>query len=195
MSIYLGRCVYQVKVTAFYGNGVTDDVTLAIQFVVPPSPVLGPFTIPADLTVSVPTILPSFVSSWPGYGPPGLRVVPDDQFGVYSRSIFEHVLGCYAVIQADLVNNDLYRPEGHFRQIVLAPIDPAQGGGFSLWYMAPPMFVGGNGFFGSTPDWSSMAHEMGHNATLNSPAAFRFGGNTDGPGSAIVSTWKRGVTS
>ena len=178
---------YQVKVTAFYGNGVTDDVTLAIQFVVPPSPVLGPFTIPADLTVSVPTILPSFVSSWPGYGPPSLRVVPDDQFGVYSRSIFERVLGCYAVIQADLVNNDLYRPEGHFRQIVLAPIDPAQGGGFSLWYMAPPMFVGGNGFFGSTPDWSSMAHEMGHNATLNSPAAFRFGGNSDGPGSAIVS--------
>ena len=45
----------------------------------------------------------------------------------------------------------------------------------------------GNGYIASTIDYSSIFHEMGHNFTLNAPAAYRLGGKIDGNANAILS--------
>ena len=56
-----------------------------------------------------------------------------------------------------------------------------------MWFTNPVSFVSGDcGFRGSIP-YSSFFREMGHNFTLNSPAAYSTGGKIDGPANAIYS--------
>jgi hypothetical protein len=74
---------------------------------------------------------------------------------------------------------------GAFQQVVLR--DPLAGGAYSLWYTSPVAFAAHDSFLQGVPDYSSLFHEMGHNVSLNAPAAFRFGGRTDGNANAILS--------
>ena len=122
----------------------------------------------------------------PGYGTPSsLTTFNDSSFTSIPRSTVEYVLSIAASIQKDFANDNVYSVNGGFNQVVLS--DPNANGMYSLWYTSPVAFGAGNYAFQGTPQWSSFFHEMGHNMTLNSPANFHYGGNTDGCAAAIYS--------
>jgi hypothetical protein len=97
----------------------------------------------------------------------------------------EYILWVSASIQYDLVNQDVFLPDGNFQQVVLR--DPQAGGMYSLWFTSPVSFASGDYGFTRTPEYSSFFHEMGHNFTLNSPAQYYYGGRIDGNANAIYS--------
>jgi hypothetical protein len=175
---------YVVTVTATYGRGATDSAVVVVRFV---PAVLGNYTVPADIAVSLPASLPPIGSTEPGYRPPAVLAFPDNALPREGRAVCERVLGAFAAIQQDLVNGDLARTDGTFRQVVALPAAATKPYAFSIWYSQPVMLVAQARALGGDPDWSTLAHEMGHNATLNTPAAYRLGGKIDGPANAIVS--------
>jgi len=109
----------------------------------------------------------------------------DEFFPVIPRETIEYILSAAASIQMELVNNDVYKIDGGFRQVMLR--DGPFRGMYSLWYTNPVSFGVGDYGFRGTIKWSSFFHEMGHNFTLNTPANYYFGGKTDGHANAIYS--------
>jgi hypothetical protein len=171
-------------VTATYARGATDSATVVVRFV---PAALGSYTVPADIAVTLPASLPPIGSTESGFHPPAVQAFPDNALPRDGRALCERVLGAFAAIQQDLVNGDLVRTDGTFRQIVALPANATKAYAFSVWYSQPVMLVAQARALGGDPDWSALAHEMGHNATLNTPATFRLGGKIDGPANAIVS--------
>jgi hypothetical protein len=72
--------------------------------------------------------------------------------------------------------------------------DPGFSGFYTLWYASPVAFVvgGASGLTGSIP-WAFCFNEMGKDFTLNSPAAYCFGGKIDGGANAIISESLGGI--
>ena len=175
---------YVASITAVYPDGTSDKVDVVVRFA--PS-TLRNFPIPADGAVTVPATLPVLTSTQAGATVPVLQAVTDAVLAPQGRAVFERVLGVFALVQRDLVNDDLARVDGSFRQIVAGAPDSASGLAFSVWFTQPVALGAKESAFGADPDWSSFAHELGHNATLNSPASFRLGGKIDGRANAIVS--------
>jgi hypothetical protein len=175
---------YVVTVTATYSDGSTGSQSVLVRFV---ATTLGAYLVPSDLTCSVPATMPNLTSTQPGNSVPALQPLGSAAFQTYSREVFERVLSVYDVVQQDLVNGNTYRADGTFRQVMLAPPTGSTLYGVSYWFTSPPVLAMAETALGSAPDWSSFAHELGHNATLNSPAAFRLGGHIDGNANAIVS--------
>ena len=132
-------------------------------------------------------------------GGPGLCAASD--FVVVSRAYLESAIGPSVsarveaidafeqvlTAQHDLVNEDVKRTGEGFRQIVMLAPQTASGLAFSSWFTQPVMRAAKAAAFGADPNWSTFAHELGHNATVNSPAAFRLGDKIDGRANAIVS--------
>ena len=175
---------YIVTVTATYADGSTASQSVLVRFV---ATTLGAYSVPSDMTCSVPAAMPNLTSTQPGMGVPALQPLGQTAFQTYGREVFERVLGVDAVVQQDLVNGNTYRADGTFRQVMLAPPTGSTLYGVSYWFTSPPVLAMTETALSSAPDWSSFAHELGHNATLNSPAAFRLGGHIDGNANAIVS--------
>ncbi len=177
---------YLATVTAHYDDQSIGIVQVPVRFV---APALGAHAIPAEVAVSLPPVLPAgFLNTVSGdpwndlLSPVGERAF----VAQLPRAAYERVLGAFAVVQRDLVGHDLHRHDGTFRQLVFES-PPEQPYAYSVWFAYPVLFVAHEAYFGAAPDWASFAHELGHNATLNSPASFRLGGRIDGPANAIVS--------
>ena len=172
---------YTVTVTAHYSETDTDTQQ-AILFFVPPT--IMPVSLSEDIAVSVPDSNITMKSRI--YSPPStLTYFDESYFTIIPRSTVEYILTVGASIQIDFVNNDVYLASGDFKQVLLRY--PGFGGMCSLWFTNPVSFgVGDYGFQGSY-QWSSFFHEMGHNATLNSPADYYYGGKIDGPANMIFS--------
>lgn len=171
-----------VRVTATYGAGLTGEAGTVIRF---GTPRVRPVELPSELEVRVPAVPVTLSSRQPGYGfSSKLSAFPETQFTKVPRTVVEQVLSVAAALQADLVNGDIIRSDGTFRQVVLRE---DSGGFYSLWYARPVAFAAGNAALGQTVPWSSCFHEMGHNITLNSPARYTLGGRVDGAANAIVS--------
>ncbi len=175
---------YVVRVTAHYSAGGTDYMDVAVRFV---APLIAPVSYPAALAVTIPAQLPVLVSRQAGYAPPaGLVAFDDSYFGAaLPRADVEYVLSQAAVVEAAILENDVENVGGGFDQVVLR--DPSNGGAYSIWYTTPVAFGANGSYFQGTPGYSSLFHEMGHNFSLNAPAAFRFGGRIDGNANAIFS--------
>jgi hypothetical protein len=176
---------YVLRVTAHYGGSSTDSVDVSVIFV---APTISPVPYPPAATVSIPKTPVTLRSRQPGYNPPrGLQPFADSFFGpTRPRSSVENILSQAAVVQLGILENDVERVNGEWRQVLLH--DPsAQGVAYSLWYTSPISFGAAGTFLEGTPDWSSLFHEMGHNLTLNAPAGFRYGGRIDGNANAIFS--------
>lgn len=175
---------YVARVTAHYADAATDFVDVAVHFV---APQIVPASYPAQLAVTIPTALPVLASRQPGYLPPaGLVAFDDSWFGAtLPRADVAYVLSQAAAIEAGITENDIEQVDGGFRQVVLR--DPAFGGAYSLWFTSPVAFGASGTYFQGTPGYSSLFHEMGHNFSLNAPAAFRYGGRIDGSANAIFS--------
>jgi hypothetical protein len=177
---------YTITIVATYADGTHGSTEASVRFVEAPI-VLGPFTASEDLAVSVPAALPAITSTMSGYRLPAMKVFPPDLVSESRRVVAERVMNALALIERDLVNTDLVRTAGSFRQIVMMAAEPAQPYAFSVWFAQPVTLVAQASVLGADPDWSTVAHEMAHNFTLNSPAAYRLGGKIDGPANAIVS--------
>ncbi len=173
---------YICKVVADYAPGDSDTVQAVVRFTAPD---VIPVTLPDETRVSVPDTLVALVSRMPGYGIPNLTPFGDEFFTVMPRWVVEYALSIGAGMQNDMVNGDVFLVEGGFRQVVLR--DALFAGMYSLWYTSPVSFGAGDYAFGGSIQWSSFLHEMGHNATLNMPADYYYGGKIDGNANAIYS--------
>ena len=175
---------YVARVVARYSDAAADSVDVGIRFV---APQIAVKPIPSAVTVSIPRSLPTLSSRMPGYAPsPALRPFSDAFFtSALPRETVEYVLSHAAAVEASILENDIERVNGEWRQIVLN--DPAFAGAYSLWFTSPIAFAADASFFQGTPGYSSLFHEMGHNFSLNAPAAFRYGGRIDGNANAIFS--------
>lgn len=98
----------------------------------------------------------------------------------------EYVLTQAAAIQMDFVNNNACKKNGWFEQMILR--DSKFKGSYSVWF-TDPVCVGAGDYIFKAGDiqWSTLFHEMGHNATLNSPVEFYWGFKQDGPANTIYS--------
>ncbi len=174
---------YFISVTARYDNNEEDTVEALVRFV---SPQVSPIALPSTTEVTIPQSLPELSSRMPGYTwSSDLTFFDSSFFDIVPRATIEYVLSVAASLQFDLVNNDVFLPDGEFKQVLLR--DPSFGGMYSLWFTTPVSFgVGDYGFQGGI-GWSSFFHEMGHNFTLNSPADYYYGGKIDGKANAIFS--------
>ncbi|MCC6696881.1 MAG: hypothetical protein IT365_14720 [Candidatus Hydrogenedentes bacterium] len=174
---------YVISVTAHYGHNATDT-TLAVVRFVPPK--IEQKELPGALRVRIPQTSEGVESRLPGYGiPSSLGGFDDRAFTILSREDIEYILSVAAVIQMDFVNDDVTRVDGSFQQALFR--DPSAAGMYSLWYTSPVAFGAGDAAFSGAIGYSSFFHEMGHNFTLNTPAAFCYGGKIDGPANAIYS--------
>lgn len=172
---------YLLKVTAFYSNDKSDSVETSIRF--------APYTInkislPDFCKVSIPREPINLSAHFPT-DPHNLTVFNDSSFTSISREDMEYVLTAAATIQTDMVNNNLYKNNGRFEQVVLR--DSIFGGGYSLWSTDPVVFAMNENYFKGEIGFSSFFHEMGHNVTLNTPANYFYGGKIDGNANAIYS--------
>ncbi len=172
---------YEAMVTAHYGAGRVNQRAVAVRFV---TPELHTIAVPKEIAVTIPTSLVP-LSSRVYAAPTGLSAFGDTSLASASRAMVEYILSIAAWIQCELANGDVYAPDGVFQQVVLH--DAASGGMYSLWFTSPPSFAAGDYAFQGSPQYSSFFHEMGHNVTLNSPAAFCYGGKIDGSANAIFS--------
>ncbi len=174
---------YILSVTSHYSSETTDTKDLVIRFT---EPSITPIALPDNIAVTIPSSMVSLTSRWPGYGIPGdLTYFDNTFFTVVPRSVVEYIFWVAAAYQMELVNNDVVLINGRFQQVLLR--DPDFGGMYSLWYTSPVSFGAGDYAFEGTIQYSSFFHEMGHNFTLNSPASYHYGGNTDGSASTMYS--------
>lgn len=171
-----------ISVTAHYDGGASDEARTEVFFA---PPVTHPVPCPDALRVTIPNHNVD-LSTRLYSPPPGLGFFADICFTAVPRSMIEYVLTLAAMIQMDFANQDVFLPDGRFNQIVLR--DPELGGMNSLWYTTPvSLAAGGRAFAKSQVEYSSFFHEMGHNISLNSPAAYYYGGKIDGNANAILS--------
>jgi hypothetical protein len=173
---------YVCTVRADYAPGDSDSVQVVVRFT---APEVTPIALPDETAVSVPDTLVELVSRMPGYGIPDFEPFGDEFFTTMPRWVVEYVLTASAGIQNEMVNGDVFLVDGAFRQYVFRDADFP--GMYSLWYTSPVSFGAGDYAFGGSIQWSSFLHEMGHNATLNMPADYYYGGKIDGNANCIYS--------
>jgi hypothetical protein len=172
-----------VTVVAHYSTGNTDSAQCLARFV---PPVIIPVALPGLTEVHVPSSQVTLVSRMEGYGfSSALTFFGDSFFVTIPRPSLEYVLSAAASIEMDLINDNVFLPDGDFHQDVLR--DPSAGGAYSIWYSTPVALGAGDAMLSGAPDYSSLFHEMGHNFTLNFPGNYFFGGKIDGNANAIYS--------
>ncbi|MFA4838259.1 MAG: hypothetical protein WC703_02125 [Candidatus Neomarinimicrobiota bacterium] len=177
---------YIITVKARYSDSSSDSAEAFIRFV---APEIIQKALPSNIAVSIPDSMVMLESRMPKEElyefSDSLTYFEDKFFPVIPRKTIEYILSVAASIQMKFVNNDVYKVNGGFNQVMLR--HGQFGGMYSLWYTNPVSFGVGDYGFRGTIQWSSFFHEMGHNFTLNSPAGYYYGGKSDGNSSTIFS--------
>ena len=122
---------YVVTITSTYPDGSTDSTAVAVRFV---ASVLGNLVIPPDIAVMLPATMPAITSTQSGLTVPSVQPVPDAILQPHGRAAFERIMGAIALIQQDLVNDDVQRASGSFRQVVMLAPETSSAFAFSVWY-------------------------------------------------------------
>jgi hypothetical protein len=172
---------YIVTVISHNSGGGEDTAQALVRFIPASYAHSG---LPSDLAVSVPTVKPTLGTRLYSLNP-DLSCFDDSFFLTIDRASLESILTLMAQIEMDLTNDDAYRYEGKFEQVMLR--DSLFGGAYSIWFSDPVAFGAGDNYLKGGVGYSSLFHEMGHNLTLNTPAGFYYGGRIDGPANAIFS--------
>jgi hypothetical protein len=169
---------YSVRVTATYSDGSTDMVIITVFFISSIS-VIQNITLPPELSISMPN------SNFQGLsGFPNLIPFKEGDFGTTPKDVILYVMKVCAMIENNMINQDVKKVNNQFSQIILH--DPITTlGGYSLWFSEPVGLVMKTQ--SSNIAYSSFFHEMGHNFTLNSPEKYIAGGKIDGNANAIFS--------
>jgi hypothetical protein len=174
---------YVAQVVAKYANGSKDTAEVLVQFV---RPTFTQGAIDPVVRVFVPAQSIPLSTHFPYSAPSQLSFFTDDFFtGSISRANLEYLLSVLSSIEYDFTNQNVYLYKNQFQQYMLR--DANAGGAYSLWYTDPVAFGVGDALVRGSFDYSSLAHEMGHNYTLNSPSQYFFGGKSDGNANAIFS--------
>ncbi len=174
---------YRVTATAHYPAGGSDSVDVTARFA-PPS--ITPVPYPASLAVTIPSSPVTLGTRQPAYTPPALTAFGDASFpAIHPRATQEYVFSQAARVQDAILAGDHELVDGAFRQVVLR--DAGFNGAYSLWFTSPVALASGDVFFSGSIGYASVFHELGHNFSLNAPAAFRYGGRIDGNANAIFS--------
>lgn len=173
---------YTAKVIANYSATEKDTVEILVLFL---KPKITPTNLNPDFAVFIPDQVINFSNHFYSVPTKPTYYTDDRLFsGNISRSDLAYTLSIFNAIEVDMANNDVLRYNGKIQQYMLR--DSTYGGAYALWFTDPLSFAVGDGLLINT-DFSSLAHEMGHNITLNSPANYIFGGKIDGSGNAIFS--------
>ena len=174
---------YVITVTSHYADGTTDSVQALARFT---APQISPIALPAETAVTIAVEEVALGSRMPGYVPP-ITLVPfeESDFTTVPRSTLEYVMSVGAAVQMDLANADVEEVEGGFEQVVLRDIRLGGGAMLSVWFTTPVVFSTSPDAMSGAIPYSSFLHEMGHDLTLNFPAACRYGGRIDGVAYAV----------
>ena len=172
---------YVVSVISHYVGGAEDTVETLVRFV-PAS--YTPDSLPADLAVTVPSVMPTLGTRLYGI-PLNLATFDDSFFRTISRSTLESILTLAATVEMDFTNDNVYMFESKFEQVLLR--DSTFGGAYSIWFTDPVAFGAGDAYLQGSIGYSSLFHEMGHNFSLNTPGSFYYGGRIDGFANEIYS--------
>lgn len=169
---------YTAKVIANYSATEKDTVDILVLFL---KPKVSPVNLNSDFTVFIPNQVINISNI-----PAKLTYYTDDKFfsGNVSRNDLAYTLSVFNSIEVEMANNNVKRYNGKIQQYMLR--DSTFGGAYALWFTEPLSFAVGDGLLNNL-DFSSLAHEIGHNITLNSPANYIFGGKIDGSANAIFS--------
>lgn len=172
---------YVVTVSHSYSDGI-QTAQAVVWFV---APRVQPVALPSDTAVTIATSPQTLATRL--YLPPAqLTNFVASSFGAVPQSAIEYVLSTAAAMQRDFANENYFRPDNQFQQVVLC--DPNIGGSFySIWYTSPAAFGAGPTAFSGSLAWSSFFHEMGHGFSLNSPSNYYYGGKIDGNANAVLS--------
>ena len=170
---------YILTVASHPAVGSDYSASTVVRFT---APRMSAVSLPSISAVTIPSQVPSLTTRLYNV-PSSVTFFADVDFAVTPRSAVEQFLTASAAIQMNLIGGDVVKPDGTFQQIMLK--DPG-GGMYSIWYTTPIAFSGGSSMTGAVP-CTSLLHEMAHNATLNYPAAYQYGGRIDGNANAIYS--------
>jgi hypothetical protein len=100
-----------------------------------------------------------------------------------SRMAMEYVLSLAAYLQYDFTNGNVSSHGGGFRQVLLR--DPDFPGIYVIWDSDPAGIIAGDSELSGYIPYAAFFHQMGHNFTLNSPAAYAVGEKVEGPARMI----------
>ncbi|MBO0953022.1 BACON domain-containing protein [Fibrella forsythiae] len=171
---------YTAKVIANYSATEKDTVDILVLFI---KPTITPISLNADYAVFIPSQAMSFSSHFSSV-PTKPTYYTDDRFfsGNVNRADLAYTLSVFNSIEVDMANNDVYKHNGKIQQYMLR--DSTFGGAYALWFTDPLSFAVGDGLL-TNLDFSSLAHELGHNITLNSPANYIIGSRVSGNATSI----------
>jgi hypothetical protein len=172
---------YIVKVTAHYSDNETGEVELLVRF----APIaIEPIPLPEGLKVSIPDTK-QVITSRLHHVPDSLTFFEDGFFsgeGV-SREVMEYVFSLAAYLQNDFTNGNVSSHGGGFRQVVLR--DPDFPGIYVIWDSDPAGIIAGDSELSGYIPYAAFFHQMGHNFTLNTPAAYAIGEKIEGPARSV----------
>jgi hypothetical protein len=172
---------YIVTVSSSY-QGSIDSVNALVRFL--PLEIV-PVNIPPEITVSIPDH-PVTLGTRLYNVSDNFTYFSDDDFTHLSREHLEYVLSVAAWIQYEFVNRNIHLVDGAFNQMVVKNPDSNSGLG-SWWFTNPPSFICDDFGQPGTVEYCGLFHESGHGFTLNTPAAYYYGGQIDGAANAIYS--------
>ncbi|MCF0074947.1 T9SS type A sorting domain-containing protein [Dyadobacter sp. CY261] len=174
---------YILKVVGNYSDNSKDTVAILVSFT---KPAINKITLDPFAKVTVPSQTIPLSTHFSIPAPQSLTAFSDEMFtGQFNRGDLEYLLSIVGSIETEFMNSDLYLYENKFQQYLFR--DAGAGGGYAIWYTDPVAMAAGDALVNTTIDFSSLAHEMGHNFTLNTPAKYIFGGKIDGSANACYS--------
>lgn len=166
---------YLLKVTS---SGETAEAYLLLI-----EPSYTPVSLPANTAIIVAERTQQLPARW--YNQVDVVPFSPEDFGIISRRCIEYVSSAMADIQHQYTNGQLWYCEDQGFNQVIFKTDFA--GGYSCWFTDPPSFAVSGTAFKGTIGWNTLAHEMGHNFTLDFPGTYHIGGRIDGNANAIFS--------
>jgi hypothetical protein len=172
---------YIVKVIAHYPGGETGAAEILVRF----APIaFDPIPLPEGLKVSIPDTK-QIIASRLHHVPDSLTFFEDGFFsgeGV-PRTALEYVLSLSAYLQNDFTNGNVSSHGGGFRQVVLR--DPDFPGIYVIWDSDPAGIIAGDSELSGYIPYAAFFHQMSHNFTLNTPAAYAIGEKIEGPARSV----------
>jgi hypothetical protein len=172
---------YLVQVTAHYPGDETGAAEILVRF----TPIaFDPIPLPEGLQVSIPDTQ-QIITSRLFRVPDSLTFFDDGFFSgeSVSRMAMEYVFSLAAYLQYDFTNGNVYSRGGGFRQVVLR--DPDFPGVYTIWDSDPAAIIAGDSELGGYIPYAAFFHQMGHNFTLNTPAAYAIGEKIEGPARSV----------
>ena len=177
---------YVITITATENDGTIQTYDVPVLFV---SPAFTAQSFPG-ISFQIPSQTVTLQTHWPYAIPGDLTYLSANAFPIYSNSDVAYIQTVIASIDYNFANNNSFLLNSVFSIDMFG--DNSSMGGEANWFTTPMSVEYDSGTLDppgveSTPQWFVLFNEVGKVTTLNTPASYSFGGNTDGPASEIYS--------